>query len=92
MIAESEPYWVPEVRQLFDWCKTYTLATYDLRKSVNYKGSLECADAGFQQLRSGLWDEEKLSNDLTKIMVQARDYMRRDLNKFGFVTEVTGDL
>lgn len=91
MIKESEPYWVPEVRQLYDWCKTYTLATYDLRKTVNYFGSLECADAGFQQLRSGLWDEQKLSADLTKIMVQARDYMRKGLDKFGFVSEIQSD-
>ena len=91
MIKESEPYWVPEVRQLYDWCKTYTLATYDARKTVNYKGSLECADAGFQQLRSGLWNSEKLDADLTKLMVQARDYMRKGIDKFGFVSEVQTD-
>lgn len=90
VIAESEPYWAPEVRQLYDWCKNYTLATYDLRKTVNYKGSLECADAGFQQLRAGLWDAEKLDNDMTKLLVQARDFMRRDISKFGFVSEVQG--
>lgn len=91
MIAESEPYWVPEVRQLYDWCKAYTLATYDLRKTVNYKGSLECADAGFQQLRSGgLWKDE-LSAELTKIVVQARDYLRKGVDKFGFVSEIESD-
>lgn len=90
MIAESEPYWVPEIRALYDWCKNYTLATYDLRKTVNYKGSLECADAGFQQLRAGLWDADKLDADMTKLLVQARDYLRKDLAKFGFVSEVQG--
>lgn len=88
MIKESEPYWVPETKQLYDWCKTYTLASYDLRKSVNYKGSLECADAGFQQIRSALWDEEKLGADLTKLMVTARDYMNVGIEKFGFVSEI----
>lgn len=92
MIAECEPYWVPEVRALYDWCKTYTLATYDSRKTVNYSGSLECWDAGFQQLRNGLWDSEHLDEDLTKLLVQARDYLRKDLDKFGFVSEVEGDL
>lgn len=86
-IKECEPYWSPEIRALYDWCKNYTLFTFDKRKSVNYKGSLDCADAGFQQLRTGgLWNDQ-LSDELTKIIVQARDYMRKDLDKFGFVSE-----
>ena len=91
IIEESKPYWVPEVKQLYDWCCNYTLATYDYRKSVNYKGSIDCADAGFQQIRSSLWDAEKLDADLTKLLVQAREYFRRDVWKFGFVSEVVGD-
>lgn len=91
MISESEPYWVPEIKQLFDWCKAYTLSTYDLRKTVNYKGSLECADAGFQQLRSGLWDANRLDNDMTKLLVQARSWLKRDIWKFGFVSEVISE-
>lgn len=90
MIEESKPYWVPETRIVYDWCVNYTLATYDMRKSVGYKGSLECADAGFQQLRSGLWDANAYDADLTKIIVQMRDYLRKDLEKFGFVSEVYG--
>lgn len=86
-IKECEPYWSPEVRALYDWCKNYTLFTFDKRKDVNYKGSLNCADAGFQQIRTGgVWDD-KLSDELTKVIVQARDYMRSDLDKFGFVSE-----
>lgn len=88
VIKECEPYWVPEVRQLYDWCKAYTLATYDMRKTVNYNGSLECWDAGFQQLRSALWNPDKLNDDMTKLLVQARDFLRKDIMKFGFVTEV----
>lgn len=87
-IAECEPYWVPEIKALYDWCKTYTLATYDSRKTVNYAGSLECWDAGFQQLRNGLWDSEHLDEDMTKLLVSARDYLRQGLDKFGFVSEV----
>ena len=86
-IKECEPFWEPEVKALYDWCKNYTLFTLDKRKEVNYKGSLDCADAGFQQLRTGgLWNDQ-LSEELTKIIVQARDYMRKDLDKFGFVSE-----
>lgn len=95
MIADSEKYWVPEIKALYDWCKAYTLVSYDYRKGVDYKGSLECADAGFQQLRSGLKCDEKFDADLTKLLVQARDYMRRDVSKFGFVSEIEateGDL
>lgn len=90
MIEESKPFWVPETRLVYDWCVGYTLDTFDKRKSVNYKGSLDCADAGFQQLRSGLWDANKYDADLTKLIVQMRDYLRKDLEKFGFVSEVCG--
>lgn len=88
VIKECEPMWAPEVRQLYDWCKTYTLATYDARKTVNYKGSLDAWDAGFQQLRSGLWNADKLDGDMTKLLVQARDFLRKDIMKYGFVSEV----
>lgn len=88
VIKECEPVWSPEVRQLYDWCKTYTLATYDARKTVNYKGSLDAWDAGFQQLRSGLWNADKLDGDMSKLLVQARDFLCKDIMKYGFVSEV----
>lgn len=90
MIEESKPFWVPETRMVYDWCTNYTKLTYDQRKTVGYKGSLDCADAGFQQLRSGLWDADAYDADLTKLIVQMRDYLRKDLEKFGFVSEVCG--
>ena len=90
MIKESEPYWVPEVRQLYDWCKAYTLWSYNQRCKVNYKGSLDCWDAGFQQLRAGLWSEQ-LQDDCSKYLAQARDWLRKDIDKFGFVTETESD-
>lgn len=86
MIEESRPYWVPEVAQLFDFCKGYTLFSFDKRADVNYKGSLDSWDAGFQQLRAGLWNET-LQNDCGKCLAQARDWLRKDIDKFGFVTE-----
>lgn len=89
MIAESQQWWAPEIKQLFDWCKKYTLESYDRRKDFGYKGSLECWDAGFQQLRSGIEESAQFADDLTKLVTQARDYMRKDLDKFGFISEVT---
>ena len=86
MIAESEPYWVPETRALYDWCKNYTLWSYDRRASVDYKGSLDAWDAGFQQLRAGLWND-KLQEECSKLLAQCRDYLRKDLDKFGFISE-----
>lgn len=76
--------------QLYNFCVGATLATYDIRKSVNYLGSLECADAGFQQLRSGgvFKGYPTFDDDLTKLLTQARDYLRQDIDKFGFVSEV----
>jgi len=90
-IEESMPYWFSEVKALYDWCKEYTLFTYNLRKNVAYKGSLECWDAGFQQIRSGgIWTDE-LSEDLTKLLVAARDRLKTDIFKFGFVSDVITD-
>lgn len=92
-IAEAKPYWAPECLALYEWCTEYTKATYDFRKNVNYKGSLECADAGFQQLRSGLWESDKLDEELTKLLTSVRSYLRKDVMKFGFVSEVLdGDI
>lgn len=89
MIEESMPYWVPETRQVYDWVKSYLLATLDVRKQFNYHGSLECWDAGFQQLRSSnMWIKGELDDQLTKVLSIMRDYLRKDLFKFGFVSDV----
>ena len=89
-IEECKPYWSPQMLQLYNFCVGATLATYDIRKSVNYLGSLECADAGFQQLRSGgvFNGYTTFDDDLTKLLTQARDYLRKDIDKYGFVSEV----
>lgn len=87
-IEESKPYWVPEAVQLYNWCKDMQLRSYALRKSVDYLGSLECWDAGFIQMRSGLLFTAVQSAELTKLLSQVRDYLRKDLDKFGFVTEL----
>lgn len=87
VIEECEPYWHDDVRQLYDWCKAYTLFSYGHRKDVDYKGSLEAWDAGFQQIRTGLWNEE-LQKEAEKRMAIARDFLRKDIMKFGFVSEL----
>lgn len=89
-IEESKADWIPEIKALYDWCTNYTLASYDFRNKVNYRGSLECWDAGFQQIRSGMVFDEKLSADLTKLLTTCRDKLRKDIDKFGFVSEVVG--
>ena len=90
MIEESKKDWIPEIQALYEWCIQYTLASYDFRKKVNYKGSLECWDAGFQQIRSGMPFDDSLSADLTKLLTTCRDKMSVDLERFGFVSEVLG--
>lgn len=87
IIEECEPYWHDDVRQLYDWCKAYTLFSYDHRKDVGYKGSLDAWDAGFQQIRTGLWNDE-LQKEAERRMAIARDFLRKDIMKFGFVSEV----
>lgn len=90
MIEESKADWIPEIKALYDWCVEYTLTSYDFRKQINYKGSLECWDAGFQQIRSGMPLDDTLSADLTKLLTSCRDKLGVDLEKFGFVSEVIG--
>lgn len=91
MIEESKPYWVDEVKQYFDFCKNYTLFSFDRRKDIGYKGSTDCWDAGFQQLRAGLWNDT-LQNECSKSLAICRDWLRRDIHKFGFVTEEEAEL
>ena len=74
-------------KDLFDWCKTYTLASYDFRKDVNYKCSLDAWDAGFQQIRCGLWKEE-LTDEYQGRIAKLREYLEKDLFKFGFIKDV----
>lgn len=90
MIEESKDAWIPEIKNLYDWCVNYTLASYDFRKKVNYKGSLECWDAGFQQIRSGMPLNDSLSADLTKLLTTCRDRLSPNLEKFGFISEMIG--
>ena len=74
-------------KELFDWCKTYTLASYDFRKQVNYKCSLDAWDAGFQQIRCALWKEE-LTDEFSGRLSKLRDYLEKDIFKFGFIKDV----
>lgn len=90
-LRKAEPYFVPEIKDLYDFCKNFTLFSFDKRKEVGYKGCLECADASFQQIRSaGVWSDE-LSEELTKKMVKARDYISKTAEPFGFVTDAQPD-
>lgn len=91
MIGESEKYWGEPVRDLFNFCKQYTLFSYNSRSSVDYTCSLDSWDAGFQQIRAGLWNDE-LQEKLSEKLMSARDWLRKDLDKYGFVTDVEGDL
>ena len=87
-VEESKAYWSKEIRALYDWCKGYTLETYDRRKEVGYRGSLECWDAGFQQLRKGFEFDELHTEELSRLLGSAREYMRCGLDRFGFVSEI----
>ena len=83
-IEQAKPYWGKEAKELFTWCEAYTLASYNYRKSMGYNGSLECWDAGFQQIRTGCWDD-KLNSELTRMLTALKDYLSKDLGRFGFM-------
>lgn len=91
MIEESRPYWSEEVAKLFDFCKQYTLFSYDKRAEAEYKGCTDAWDAGFQQIRAGIWNDT-LQEQLSACVADARNWLRKDLDKFGFVTELVEDL
>lgn len=88
MIEESKGVWYPEAKSLYDWCKTYTLVSYDYRKGVGYKGSLECADAGFQQVRTGLPLNESDTMDLGKLIISLREVLSKGVESFGFISDL----
>lgn len=90
-IEECRPYWVEPVRELFDFCKQYTLFSYNKRAETGYKGCTDAWDAGFQQIRAGVWNET-LQEKLSELVAGARDWLRKDIDKFGFVSEVEDDL
>lgn len=90
MIEESKPYWVKPIQDLFDFCKDYTLFSYNKRAVVDYAGCLDAWDAGFQQIRAGIWNDE-LQDEMSKLLMAARDYLRKDIGRFGFVTEEIDD-
>lgn len=83
-IELSKPYWTLEGVDVFNWCKDYILASLNNRASVGYKGSLEAWDAGFQQVRSSIWDD-KLNEELFGKLSTLREVVRKDANNFGFL-------
>lgn len=87
-IENSRSHWCDAASDLYTWCVDYTKTSYDYRKTVNYACSLECADAGFQQLRSGLWDENTLGAEQTKLLSKLRSVLRKDIMSYGFLEDV----
>ena len=86
-LSMAYPEFEEPARNLFDWCKTYTLASYDFRKQVGYKCSLNAWDAGFQQIRCALWKDE-LTDEYAERIAALREYLEVDLYKFGFIKDL----
>lgn len=85
-IEEVKDLWIPEVKDLFDWCKNIILSTYDVRAKHEYKGCTQACDAGLAQLRYGLFTTEA-NTALFDVLGKARNAVNKDLNKFGFLCE-----
>jgi len=86
-IEESKSVWLPEVADLFNWCKQYILNSYDKRKDLGYAGRTKSCDAGLAQLRSGIFTTED-NQELFKKLGVARNALNKDLGRFGFLSEV----
>ena len=72
-VEESKELWLPEIKDLYDWCKNMILSTYDIRAKHDYKGCLQACDAGLAQLRYGIFSTEAttaLFDYLLKLGVQ----------------------
>lgn len=85
-IEESRSVWTPEIKELYDWCKSFMLYSYNNRGVVNYKGDLSACDAGLAQLRSTMFTDE-LNSDLFKKLQAARNSINKELGRFGFLCE-----
>lgn len=86
-IEFAKPYWVEDTAQLYEFCRNYTLFSYNLREKAGYTAGTDAWDAGFQQIRSAVWDET-LEKELLERVARARDYLRKDIMKFGFVSGI----
>ena len=84
-IREAEPDWWPEARALFDWCVGYTKRSYGMRAGVGYRGSTDCADAGFQQIRSAFSGED-FSVYLDSLVPALRVRLKTESVKYGFLS------
>lgn len=85
-VEESKELWLPEIKDLYDWCKNMILSTYDIRAKHDYKGCLQACDAGLAQLRYGIFSTEA-NTALFDYLAKARSAVNKDLNKFGFLCE-----
>lgn len=85
-LAKAQKVWIPEVWDLFNWCKNTILASYNKRAKYDYKGGLQACDAGLAQLRYGMFSNEDTQELFNKLSV-VRKALNKDLNHFGFLSE-----
>ena len=85
-LRESEPYFVPEVKELYEWVKGYVMGTYNFRKNVEYKWGLNRADASFQQIRAVLWDTAKFEQEYQNRVRNVMDYIKENIFKYKFLS------
>ena len=86
-IERVKDKWSDEGKELFKFCKLYTLSTYNFRKTVNYKASTDCWDAGFQQIRAGIWKDSFEEEYRTRLNA-LKSYLQKDILKFGFMVDL----
>ena len=86
LVKETRQYWSESSAKLYDWCANYILSSYSKRAGVEYKGSLECWDASFSQIKYVLMNEED-ANTHSKLLQEARAGVLQGALKFGFVVD-----
>lgn len=79
------PFLEQEALDLLQFCKNVILNSLNVRKTVDYTASTDCWDANMQQVRSTpLWTDQ-LEEEYGKRINALKDYLRKDVNKYGFI-------
>ena len=80
-IESSKEYWFEEAEELYKYCKNFVLESLNKRKDINYDYSLECADAGFKQVRMAYANDDN-EKEYISLINKLYKRMRIDIADF----------
>ena len=84
----AKQYWSMETNQLFEFCFDMTQRTFDERLKRGYSFGTDAIDAGFSQITATFDNDILYMNNFVKLFTVYKEYLYKDLSKFGFLREV----